>query len=78
MVAANFEVQMDYNENFVAARKRSGMNKSELAAKTSASRQHISMIEHGQRIPSWKVAIEIADALGVSLDELAGRASPPG
>lgn len=28
-------------------------------------------------IPSWHAAIEIADALDVSLDELAGRATPP-
>jgi transcriptional regulator with XRE-family HTH domain len=33
--------------------------------------------ERGKRTPMFDAAIKIADVLGVSLDELAGRETPP-
>lgn len=51
---------------------RSGMNitQAELAEKLDVSQQHISAYERGERIPGIDAAARIADALGVSLDEL--------
>lgn len=44
-----------------------------LAEMIGVSRGHINAIEHGRYTPNLTTAIKIADALGITLDELAGR-----
>ena len=50
-----------------------GMNQAELARKMGMSQQAISSIESGRREAYFFTVICVADALGVSLDYLAGR-----
>ena len=44
-----------------------------LAKMVGVSRGHINAIEHGRYTPNLTTAIKIADALGITLDELVGR-----
>lgn len=46
-----------------------------LAEMVGVSRGHINAIEHGRYMPNLTTAIKIADALGITLDELAGRSN---
>lgn len=45
----------------------------ELAEHVGVSKTFISRVEHGTKDMSFSLAIEIADFLNVSLDEIAGR-----
>lgn len=45
----------------------------ELAEHIGVSKAFISRVEHGTKDMSFSIAIEIADFLNVSLDEIAGR-----
>lgn len=46
------------------------VTQAELADKLDVSQQHISAYERGERIPGIDAAARIAEALGVTLDEL--------
>lgn len=52
-------------------REHRRVSSKELAAKAGVSAPFISQIEHGQREGTLKVMRKIADALGVTLDDLA-------
>jgi len=55
-------------------RKKEGWSQQKLAEKTGLSFNAITKIEQGlAKHPTLKTLIKIADAFGVSLDELAGR-----
>lgn len=60
----------EYKFNLAKVRKSKGLTQNELASKLKISQQHISSYERGQRIPGVDIAAKIADALGVTLDEL--------
>ena len=64
-------------ERFQAVRLRKHMTQAKLAAASGLPLRSIQEWEQGTRIPRWDRVIQIADALGVSLDELAGRTWPP-
>lgn len=49
-----------------------GMTQRELAKTSGVSQGAISMIANGLRDPSWSIVCALADALGVSTDELRG------
>lgn len=49
-----------------------GMTQRELAKASGVSQGAISMIANGLRDPSWSIVCALADALGVSTDELRG------
>lgn len=51
-------------------RKSKGITQVELEEKTGISQQMISRYESGDHIPQIDTAVKIADALGVTLDEL--------
>ena len=63
-------------ERFQAVRLRRRMTQAKLAAASGLPLRSIQEWEQGTRIPRWDRVIRIADALGVSLDELAGRTWP--
>ncbi len=48
-------------------REHRGMTQTELAERAGTSQGAISMIESGQRSPSWDMAERLADALGARL-----------
>ena len=60
-------------ENIRSLMKESGLNSTELAERTRMSKTTISHYTSGRRIPSEMNAKKLADALGVTVDELYGR-----
>lgn len=62
-------------ENLIyTLRRNQKLSQEELAKKCGVSQQHIHWIETGQKSPSLKVAAKLAAALGVTIDELIGKA----
>jgi len=60
-------------------RQARGISQQELAQRlTSASRPFISLVENGRKTPSPEIALQLADLLGVSLDELLADPEDPG
>ena len=57
-------------------REAKGWTQADLAERSGFAPSWIGHIEGGGRDPSLKNAIRLADALGVSLDTLAGRMAP--
>ena len=54
-------------------REEQGISQSALARQIGVVRQVINQYERGRNVPSLAMACQMADALGVSLDALAGR-----
>lgn len=50
------------------------LSQADLAARCNVTQQFVQQIEAGKRTPSLKVAKRIAAALGVTVDELIGKA----
>lgn len=61
--------------NLKRIRHQKGISQTDIAKSLGISRQFISDIENGKNEMSLKRAIEIANFLNVSLDELVGRKS---
>ncbi len=57
------------------AREQRGMTQSELAHAADVGANYVPRLERGEMVPSVEAAWRLARALGVSLDELCGRAS---
>lgn len=64
-------------ERMRLARTRKGWNQSDLARAVNKPRQHISQVEQGRQQPRAELLIDIADALGVTIDYLLGRTPVP-
>lgn len=62
-----------FAERLMLTRRRNLITQEELAEMVSVSGQTISAYERNIQTPSLDIAVGIADALGVSLDWLAGR-----
>ena len=59
--------------NLRAERARRGLSQMDLAKKISASQTTICAIEQGKQKPLFETMCKIADAFGISLDELRDR-----
>lgn len=59
-----------FKENLVALRKIHNLSQEELAEKVGVSRQTLSKYETGESLPDIEKTKAIADAFGVSLDDL--------
>ena len=57
-------------------RRRAGLTQEGLARAAEVGTDAVRKWERGKRTPSFEMAIKLADALNVSLDELAGRETP--
>jgi transcriptional regulator with XRE-family HTH domain len=64
-------------ERMRLARTRKDWNQSDLARAVNKPRQHISQVEQGRQQPRAELLIDIADALGVTIDYLLGRTPVP-
>jgi len=64
-------------ERMRLARTRKEWNQSDLARAVNKPRQHISQVEQGRQQPRAELLIDIADALGVTIDYLLGRTPVP-
>lgn len=54
-------------------REAKGWNQTDFAARMGVKPSAVGHWESGRRTPSWENAMQIADTLNVSLDDLAGR-----
>lgn len=59
--------------NLESIRKEKGLTQVELAAKLNVQQSTISHIENGERNPSAELLCNLAEALGVTIDELIGK-----
>lgn len=64
---------MTIGEGIKKARKEKGLTQAQLAAEAGVLTISISFYETGRTFPSVLNLISIADALGVTLDDLVGR-----
>lgn len=69
---------MDFGSQIDRAMRRRGWSQEQLALRSGLSQQHISQIINGRRRPRFDLMISLAQALGLSLDELAGLPPRPG
>ncbi len=68
----------EFGKRVAALRQEKGFSQIRLAEEINVSRNHMSYIERGQRVPSLDLMIEMADYFGVSLDYLVlGRSLSP-
>lgn len=61
---------MSIGENIRRIRKERGLTQEELAKKVYVGAPMICMIERGTKAPSLQLGKELAEALGVSVDDL--------
>jgi putative transcriptional regulator len=59
-------------EHIYALRVNKNMTRAEFARQCNVTKQYIWLIETGKRDPGLKLAIRIADVLGVTLNDLMG------
>ena len=57
-------------------RREKGFTQASLAEAAGISRRTLEAWEQGKRTMLFEGAVKLADAMGVSLDELAGRGGP--
>lgn len=60
-----------FKDNLVQLRKMQGMTQEKLAEKIGVTRQAVAKWESGDSLPDLERSRQLADALGVSLDDLA-------
>jgi transcriptional regulator with XRE-family HTH domain len=60
-------------ERFKSVRESKGLTQAQLAKAAGVPLRSLQEWEQGTRIPRFDRAVALADGLGVSLDELAGR-----
>lgn len=61
---------MVFPDNLRNARIKAGYTQDELAEKTGTTKSIISRYESGMRLPNILIAVNIADILGVTCEEL--------
>ena len=61
---------MDYGKRIKELREGAGLSQVELANKAHLTQPAISMIEASKRLPTFKTAEKIANALGIDLLDL--------
>jgi len=67
-----FTAYMSFGSRIVTIRKRDKVSQSELALKIGLHANVLGRYEREEALPSIEIAAKIAEALGVSLDYLAG------
>ncbi|MDX9692071.1 MAG: helix-turn-helix transcriptional regulator [Acholeplasmataceae bacterium] len=60
----------NFNLNLKEMREKKNISQGDLAKLLNVSRQAISKFERGEKVPSIERAVEIAQALEITLDEL--------
>ena len=65
-----------FGERMCALRKAAGFTQAELAAELGISQRMVAYYEHPEAMPPAHLLPAIAQALGVSLDDLYGRTPP--
>lgn len=63
----------NFAKNLKKYREEADMSVSALAQKLGVSDRYVSYMERGDKIPGLKLALRIAEILGVTLDKLSGE-----
>lgn len=63
-------IYKEIGKRIVAERKRQKMSQEGLAAKSDIDRAHIGFIEQGRRHPTVATLSKLANALGITLEQL--------
>lgn len=66
---------MDFSDVIRSRRSALGISQAELVKATGISLRQLARYEAGEQQPVLSAAVALADALGISLDQLAGRVS---
>ena len=66
-------VELTIGESIRRARKKKGISSRELSMKTGYDPTCVSKWENDKAVPKITSMIDIADALGISIDELVGH-----
>lgn len=64
---------MTIGEAMKAARKKAGLTQKQLAEKSGVTQPSISVYEQDERYPSLFIVTDLADALGITVDEYVGH-----
>ena len=64
--------KLDFGKSLLVLRITKGLTQKELAEKAKVTEAALSRYENGKRIPNVATACAIADALGVTIDDLCG------
>jgi DNA-binding XRE family transcriptional regulator len=64
---------MKFNKMLTELREERFMTKTALAKAVNSSRQHISLLENSEAVPSGELFVALADFFEVSVDHLLGR-----
>lgn len=73
-VARTAAVEVSFGQRLAGLRKAAGFTQTELAAELGVSQRMVAYYESPQATPPANLLPQIATALGVSIDELFGRA----
>jgi transcriptional regulator with XRE-family HTH domain len=71
------ELNVKLGKCFLKARRQAGLTQSDVAEKVGVTHSVIYHWETGRSMPILQTLLRIADAYGVSLDELVGREFKP-
>ncbi len=63
----------EFASNLRAYRAKADLSQAELAKRADVTEYSIQNWENGDYMPSLRTTVKLADALGVSIDQLAGR-----
>jgi transcriptional regulator with XRE-family HTH domain len=67
----NLQIIAEIAKNLKELRTKRGLSIAELAEKAGTTKQTISYLENCERTPSFETGLKIAQALGVTAEELA-------
>ena len=67
----------DFGGPLRAARLAAGLSQNDLADKSGVHKDSIARFERGERQPVWDTVVELANALGVSIDSFRGQLHAP-
>ena len=66
--------RQEFADRIVTLREERGWNQARLSREARITAAAMSQIEKGDRLPTLSVAAKLAEALSISIDDLAGRA----
>jgi transcriptional regulator with XRE-family HTH domain len=75
-MANSIEINANIAKNLIFYRKAAGMTQAELAEKINYSDKSVSKWESGNGLPDVYTLIQIAELMGVTLNDLVGESTP--
>ena len=76
IIREEHKMKETFGQRFSRLRKQRGLTQEELGEKVGLSGQAVSKWENDASMPDVSLLVDLSDILGVSLDELLGKAQP--